>query len=124
MVEEAHNVFRRTLSEDSSLAKSNLAFEKLFAEVRSSGTGIVMSDQRPGVLPDAVMANTSIKACFGLSSESDRRVIGDAMGMSELQQRELNAFSIGECLVSVRGHRGMYHVKTDKMVSSMEAYGM
>lgn len=119
VVEEAHNVFRRTLSEDSSLAKSNLAFEKLFAEVRSSGTGIVLSDQRPSVLPDAVMANTSIKACFGLSSESDRRVIGDAMGMSELQQRELNAFGIGECLVSVRGHRGVYHVKTDKMVSSM-----
>lgn len=119
VVEEAHNVFRRTLSEDSSLAKSNLAFEKLFAEVRSSGTGIVMSDQRPSILPDAVMANTSIKACFGLSSESDRRVIGDAMGMSELQQRELNAFGIGECLVSVRGHRGVYHIKADKMVSSM-----
>lgn len=119
VVEEAHNVFRRTLSEDSSLAKSNLAFEKLFAEVRSSGTGIVMSDQRPGVLPDAVMANTSIKACFGLSSESDRQVIGNAMGLSELQQKELNAFGIGECLVSVRGHRGVYHVKTDKMVSSM-----
>lgn len=119
VVEEAHNVFRRTLSEDSSLAKSNLAFEKLFAEVRSSGTGIILSDQRPSILPDAVMANTSIKACFGLSSESDRRVIGDAMGMSELQQRELNAFGIGECLVSVRGHRGVYHLKTDKMVSSI-----
>ncbi len=119
VVEEAHNVFRRTLSEDSSLAKSNLAFDKLFAEVRSSGSGIILSDQRPSLLPDSVMANTSIKACFALSSESDRRVIGDAMGLSDPQQRELNTFGIGECVVSVRGHRGAYHAKTDKMVTSI-----
>lgn len=114
VVEEAHNVFRKTSSEESSLARSNLAFDKLFAEVRSSGTGLILSDQRPSILPDSVMANTSVKVCFGLSSRMDRKAIGDAMGLSDAQRKEINTFQIGECLLSVRGHRGLFHIRTDK----------
>ena len=114
VVEEAHNVFRRTLSEDSSLARSNLAFDRMFAEIRASGTGLILSDQRPALMPDAVLANTAVKICLGMDSEEDRRAIGDAMGLSDVQRRELHALQVGECLVSNRTHRGIYRVKMEK----------
>lgn len=115
VVEEAHNVFRRTLSEDTSLARSNQAFDKMFAEIRASGTGLILSDQRPSLMPDSVLANTAVKLCLGVDSEDDRKTIGGAMGLSDVQCRELHTFGIGECLITVRGHRGVFHVQTDKV---------
>lgn len=115
VVEEAHNVFRKTLSEDTSLARSNQAFDKMFAEIRASGTGLILSDQRPSLMPDSVLANTAVKLCLGMDSEDDRRTIGDAMGLSEIQRRELHTFGIGECVVTIRGQRGVFHIQTDKV---------
>lgn len=115
VVEESHNVFRKTLSEDTSLARSNQAFDKMLAEIRASGTGLILSDQRPSLMPDSVLANTAVKLCLSMDSEDDRKSIGDAMGLSEVQRRELHTFGIGECLITVRGHRGVFHVQTDKV---------
>ena len=116
VVEEAHNIFRRTLQEESALARSNLAFDRLFAEVRASGTGMVLSDQRPSVMPDSVLANTTVKICLGMDSIEDRRTLGDAMNLTEVQQRELHRFTVGEALLSVRGYQGACHVRTDRLV--------
>ena len=116
VVEEAHNVFRKTISEDTSLARSNLAFDKMFAEIRASGTGLILSDQRPSLMPDSVLANTAVKLCLSMGSEDDRKSIGDAMGLSDIQRNELNMFKIGECILAVRGHRGLFHVAADKFI--------
>ena len=120
VLEEAHNVFRRTLTEDSSLAHSNLALEKMFAEIRASGTGLILSDQRPSAMPDAVMANTSVKLCFALGSDEDRQEIGSAMTLSPLQRQALQAFQVGECILALRGHPGVCHVRTDKLDCSTD----
>lgn len=117
VVEEAHNVFHKTISEDTSLARSNQAFDKMFAEIRASGTGLILSDQRPSIMPDSVLANTAVKVCLGMDSEDDRRTIGGAMGLSDMQRCELHAFGIGECVVTIRGHRGVFRVKADKFTS-------
>lgn len=113
VLEEAHNVFRRTAAEDSSLARSNLAFDKLFAEIRASGTGLLLSDQRPSLMPDSVMANTAVKLCLGMESEQDRQVMRGAMDLSTLQRRALRTFQTGECLLSLRGTTGVFHLQTD-----------
>ena len=114
VVEEAHNVFRKTISEDTSLARSNLAFDKMLAEIRASGTGLILSDQRPSLMPDSVLANTAVKLCLSMGSEDDRKSIGDAMGLSDIQRNELNMFKTGECILAVRGYRGLFHVAADK----------
>lgn len=114
VIEEAHNVFRKTLSEDTSLARSNQAFDKMFAEIRASGTGLILSDQRPSIMPDSVLANTAVKLCFGMDSEEDRRTIAGAMGLSDMQRAELHTFGIGDSVVTIRGHRGVFRLKTDK----------
>ena len=117
VVEEAHNIFRKTLSEDTSLAKSNQAFDKMFAEIRASGTGLILSDQRPSIMPDSVLANTAVKVCLSMDSEDDRKTIGGAMGLSDIQRHELHIFGIGECIVTIRGHRGVFHVRVDKFAA-------
>lgn len=117
VVEEAHNVFRKTISEDTALARSNQAFDKMFAEIRASGTGLILSDQRPSIMPDSVLANTAVKVCFGMDSEDDRKTIGGTMGLSDMQRSELHTFGIGDSIVTIRGHRGVFRLKTDKFTS-------
>ena len=114
VLEEAHNVFRKTDTEDSALARSNLAFDKMFAEIRASGTGLVLSDQRPSLMPDSVMANTAVKLCLGMDSGEDRGCMGSVMDLSVLQRRALHAFRPGECLMTVRGTPGVFHLQTEK----------
>ena len=114
VLEEAHNVFRKTDTEDSALARSNLAFDKMFAEIRASGTGLVLSDQRPSLMPDSVMANTAVKLCLGMDSGEDRGCMGSVMDLSVLQRRALHAFRPGECLMTVRGTHGVFHLQTEK----------
>ena len=114
VLEEAHNVFRKTDTEDSALARSNLAFDKMFAEIRASGTGLVLSDQRPSLMPDSVMANTAVKLCLGMDSSEDRSCMGGVVDLSVLQRRALHAFQPGECLLTVRGTPGVFHVQAAK----------
>lgn len=89
----------------------------MFAEIRASGTGLILSDQRPSIMPDSVLANTAVKVCLSMDSEDDRKTIGGAMGLSDIQRHELHIFGIGECIVTIRGHRGVFHVRVDKFAA-------
>ena len=111
VVEEAHNVFKRTLAEDSGRALNNEYFDKMLAEIRSSGTGLILSDQRPSVMSDAVMANTSVKIIHAITDGCDRETIGVAAGLSAFQMKKLGEFQTGECVVAVRGRHGVQHVQ-------------
>ncbi len=111
VVEEAHNVFKRTLAEDTGRALNNEYFDKMLAEIRSSGTGLILADQRPGILSDAVMANTAVKIVHALTEAGDRQTVGAGIGLSDFQQRKLGEFGKGECVVSVRGRHGVQHVQ-------------
>lgn len=113
VVEEAHNVFRKTLSEDSGRALNNDYFDKMLAEIRSSGTGLILSDQRPSILSEAVLANTSVKIIHGLTANVDREAVGLSCGLSEFQTKKLREFQAGECLAAVRGSHGVQHIMVD-----------
>ena len=110
VVEEAHNVFRRTLSEESGRALNNEYFDKMLAEIRSSGTGLILSDQRPGVMSEDVMANTSVKIIHSMVDESDRKTVGNACNLTDFQMKKLSELDKGECVISMRGYPGVYHV--------------
>ncbi|MBQ8642508.1 MAG: ATP-binding protein [Clostridia bacterium] len=109
VVEEAHNVFRKTSTEESALALSNRYFEKMLAEIRSSGTGILMSDQRPGIMSEAVIANTAVKIVHGLSDPGDRKIMGEAMNLTDFQIRKISEFAKGECIIGLREQYGVQH---------------
>ncbi len=111
VLEEAHNIIKRTLSEESGRAKNNEAFEKMLAELRSSGTGLMISDQRPSVIPGAVLANTDVKIVYSLAENEDREAVASAMDMTDFQKRKLRELKVGECVISMRDNYGLQHVK-------------
>ena len=115
VVEEAHNVFRKTISEDSSRALINNFFEKMLAEIRASGTGMIISDQRPSIMSSAVLANTAVTIVHGLKEREDREIIGNAMNLSPFQIQKLYEFDTGECIVGISGQYGVQHAKVNAL---------
>lgn len=111
VVEEAHNVFAKTLLEDSGRAQNNRYFEKMLAEVRASGTGLLLADQRPSIMDDAVLANTAVKIVHGLSEAADRQAIADSIDLTEFQQKKLQELGRGECILAIRGQYGIAHAQ-------------
>lgn len=118
VVEEAHNVFRKTLCEDSPRALNNNAFEKMLAEVRASGTGMIISDQRPSIMSSGVIANTAVKIVHGLTELDDRQVVGNAINLTPFQTQKLYEFVAGECIVALGGHYGVQHARVSALPSS------
>ena len=117
VVEEAHNVFRKTLCEDSPRALNNNAFEKMLAEVRASGTGMIISDQRPSIMSSGVIANTAVKIVHGLTELDDRQVVGNAINLTPFQVQKVYEFVPGECIVALGGHYGVQHVRVSALPS-------
>ena len=115
VVEEAHNVFRNTISEDSGRARNNEYFEKMLAEISSSGTGMILCDQRPSIMSDAVMANTSVKIAHSLSSATDRDIMAAALRLSDAQKDRLGELICGKCLVGLRGSFGVQYSSVEPL---------
>lgn len=115
VVEEAHNVFQKTLCEDSSRALNNNFFEKMLAEVRASGTGMIISDQRPSIMSSGVIANTAVKIIHGIADLDDRQIMGNAINLSPFQVQKLYEFSPGECVVALGGQYGVQHTRVSAL---------
>lgn len=122
VVEEAHNVFKRTLSEENGRALSNEYFDKMLAEIRSSGTGLLLSDQRASLLSEAVMANTSVKILHALTDSEDRKTVGTSVNLSDFQLKKLAEFRPGECVVAIRGQHGVQHAQVTAPAGEQELH--
>ena len=120
LVEEAHNIFKRTLSEETGRALNNEYFDKMLAEIRSSGTGLILSDQMPGIMSEAVIANTSVKIVHAITERNDRRTVGEPANLSDFQMKKLGDFVKGECIVAIRGHYGVQHVQVKAAAENSE----
>lgn len=121
VVEEAHNVFKKTISEENGRAICNNYFDKMLAEIRSSGTGLIISDQRPHILSEAIMENTAIKIIHGLDREN-RDCAGRAVDLTDFQIKKLGEFNPGECLISIRGKYALQHTQIHQMENNEESF--
>lgn len=104
VLEEAHNLLRRTSSEQSQ-ESSNLQGKSVemltnaIAEMRSYGEGFIIADQSPGLLDMAVIRNTNTKLILRLPDENDRILVGKAAGLSDSQIVELSRLDTGVAAV-------------------------
>lgn len=94
VLEEAHNILKRTSTEQSSessnmVGKSVEMLTNAIAEMRTYGEGFVIADQAPGLLDEAVIRNTNTKIILRLPEYSDRELVGKAIGLSQVQIDEL-----------------------------------
>jgi hypothetical protein len=95
VLEEAHNILKRTsveqISEGSNiLGKSVEMLANSVAEMRTYGEGFIIADQAPGLMDMSVIRNTNTKIILRLPDLADRELVGCAAGLNEDQISELS----------------------------------
>lgn len=104
VLEEAHNLLKRTSTEQSSegsnlLGKSVELLANSIAEMRTYGEGFIIADQSPGLLDMSVIRNTNTKIILRLPEKTDRELVGYAASLSEKQIPELAKLKKGVAAV-------------------------
>ena len=104
VLEEAHNLLRRTSSGSSSdsanlLGKSVEMIANAIAEMRTYGEGFVIVDQSPGLLDMAAIRNTNTKIIMRLPDQGDRELVGRAANLNDDQIAELAKLPCGVAAV-------------------------
>lgn len=100
VLEEAHNLLKRTSTEQSSesanlLGKSVEMLSNAIAEVRTYGEGFIIADQAPGLLDMSVIRNTNTKIIMRLPDAEDRVLVGRSANLSDEQIKELAKMPTG-----------------------------
>ncbi len=104
VIEEAHNLLKRTSTEQVSessnlLGKSVEMLANAIAEMRTYGEAFVIADQSPGLLDMSVIRNTNTKIILRLPDYSDRELVGRAAGLNEEQIIELGRLEKGVAVI-------------------------
>ena len=104
VLEEAHNLLKRTSTEQSSessnlLGKSVEMLSNAIAEVRTYGEGFIIADQSPGLLDMSVIRNTNTKIIMRLPDFDDRNLVGKSANLSDEQIKELSKLPTGVAAV-------------------------
>lgn len=94
VLEEAHNLLRRTAIEQPTessnvLGKSVEMVANAIAEMRTYGEGFIIADQAPGLMDMSVIRNTNTKIIMRLPDRSDRELVGKAANLDDAQIEEL-----------------------------------
>ena len=94
VLEEAHNLLKRTSTEQSQesgnlLGKSVEMLTNSIAEMRTYGEGFIIADQAPALLDMAVIRNTNTKIIMRLPDKEDRELVGKAANLNDDQIIEL-----------------------------------
>lgn len=95
VLEEAHNILKRTSTEQSSegsniLGKSVEMLSNSIAEMRTYGEGFIIADQAPGLMDMSVIRNTNTKIILRLPDYEDRKLVGKAASLNDEQISELS----------------------------------
>lgn len=100
VVEEAHNLLKRTSTEQSSESanlrgKSVEMLANAIAEMRTYGEGFIIADQAPELLDLSVIRNTNTKIIMRLPDRTDRELVGRAANLNDDQITELAKLPCG-----------------------------
>ena len=104
VLEEAHNILKRTSTEQSS-ESSNVAgkavemLSNAIAEMRTYGEGFIIADQSPSAVDISAIRNTNTKIIMRLPDETDRRLAGKAAGVTDKQLEEIAKLPKGVAVV-------------------------
>ena len=67
--------------------------------MRTYGESFIIADQSPMIMDRAVIRNTNTKVIFKLPDEDDRRIVGKAVGLTELQINEISRLETGVSVI-------------------------
>lgn len=104
VLEEAHNILKRTSTEQSSEG-SNVAgkavemLSNAIAEMRTYGEGFIIADQSPSAVDISAIRNTNTKIIMRLPDEADRQLAGKSAGVRDEQLEEIAKLAKGVAVV-------------------------
>ena len=103
MIDEAHVLLdtHTGSSYEQSIAQNTTvkSLQKMIAEIRSFGTGIIIADQVPSKVTNDIVADTDIKVSFRLVEQNERNIFSNSTNMSEQQAQHLARLKRGEAIV-------------------------
>lgn len=108
ILEEAHNLLRRT-NTDQSAESANVAGKSVemisnsIAEMRTYGEGFIIVDQSPTAVDISAIKNTNTKIVMRLPERADFETVGNAFALNEEQIREISRLRRGTAIVSQSG---------------------
>lgn len=73
--------------------------ENLIAEIRAYGTSIIIADQRPSAVGEAIVANTDIKIVFRLTEKKEKDIIAESADFNESMQTQISHLERGQAFV-------------------------
>lgn len=104
VLEEAHNILRRTSIEQPTessnvMGKSVEMIANAIAEMRTYGEGFIIADQAPVLMDMSVIRNTNTKIIMRLPDHGDRELVGKAANLNDDQIDELAKLPCGVAAV-------------------------
>lgn len=104
VLEEAHNILKRT-SQEQSLEGSNMIGKSVemisnsIAEMRTYGEGFIIVDQSPSTVDMSAIRNTNTKIILRLPEHGDRELVGKAASLNNEQIDEVSKLQTGVAVV-------------------------
>ncbi len=105
-IEEAQNVFPPRRPEDPMTIG-----ERILAELRKFGEGVVVISQFPSSVSHDVVKNTAVRIIHSIRSGEDLDLIAASTSMDEKQVGAIPLLSIGEAIVSLPSRSGNFFVR-------------
>lgn len=104
VIEEAHNLLKRTSIEQSQegsnlQGKSVEMISNSIAEMRTYGEGFIIIDQSPTAVDVSAIKNTNTKIIMRLPDQNDCIAVGKAAALNESQTNEIAKLSTGSAVV-------------------------
>lgn len=108
MIEEAHVIMARPVG-NSSEAATGVAdfFERILAELRSSGEGVVIAEQSPTKLIKGAIDLTNLKIVHRLAGPDEVQAVGGAMTATDRQRETFQRLKVGEAAVHMQNLEGL-----------------
>ena len=93
LFEEFHNILSAGSKDDSIL--------KMFRQIRKYGTGLIVLDQTPSLIPNPIFENLYTKISFTLNHAQNVRAIADAMFMKPHEREFLGLLKTGQAICRI-----------------------
>jgi hypothetical protein len=93
--EEFHNIVDNSGKED--------LIQKIFRQIRKYGTGLIIIDQTPSLIPNPIFENIYSKITFSLNHKRNVTAIADAMFMDYGQTKYIGLLETGQAICRLMG---------------------
>lgn len=126
VLEEAHNILKRTNKEQSSegsniVGKSVEMISNSIKEMRTYGEGFIIIDQSPMAVDSSAIENTATKIIMNTPARDACEELSSALSLTDEQSRELSRLSTGVAAVFQKGWLTPVLMKIDKWSDKYES---